>query len=271
MTETRICLTLFSQLNGETDDKYIIKDIENSIDSNFMVVIKMRKVNVHVNRGNDLIMQIHDRKEKLYEYYRKGSFNTRIDQSALSLISYRKTVVQYMFEPKGKGCFRNTTKDKCLNECKIHLYIEQTGQYPGTYAAEDTKLNLNFSDLKTSVNLNDCSKRCSHRIDCYKEHFIVQGNKGGLYNQSNEHQMLIEFPAHPTTIYEISLKMCFEEYLCLIASIFSLWFGFSILAFNEFFGIFIKHIYQSYNRANIIQINLKNKKVFNCNFLTQFK
>ena len=75
------------------------------------------------------------------------------------------------------------------------------------------------------------------------------------------HILIIEYPSHPTTVYEISLKMTFEEYLCLIASIVSLWFGFSILLFTEicpkiFRKILVIGVQNRHTNINLINSNL---------------
>ena len=46
--------------------------------------------------------------------------------------------------------------------------------------------------------------------------------------------IIMNTPSEPTVVYEISLKMSPEEYVCLMASVLSLWFGFSIIMLTQF-------------------------------------
>ena len=237
-----ICFTLFSQLIGESEDRYVINDVENSIDSNFMgeLIMSKNKMN-NTDRDSLVIIQLHDQRERPYNHYKRGYVLFNTERSAFRLIGYRKTVVQYMFEPKGKVCNRGTTRDRCLFDCKVKHFVCETGHYPPNLLAESTNDNLTFYrgsyvDIRSLNSTNRCSQRCSLRTDCYKEHFIMSSTQdnSNLAKQYHSFRIFFEFPSHPTTIYEISLKICFEEYLCLIASIVSLWFGFSVLMFNNF-------------------------------------
>jgi len=71
--------------------------------------------------------------------------------------------------------------------------------------------------------------------ECFKEYFIFNSVKGVISHfNKNNYYIYILYPSYPSTVYEIYPKMYFEEYLCLISSVFSLWFGFSILMFTDF-------------------------------------
>ena len=148
------------------------------------------------------------------------------------------------------------TSDECINNCKIKEFIERTGSFPGKYLySGENYLNLKFSTFEECFAFNwseKCSELCGHNTDCYREYFISDF-KEYRYKYINDYKfdLAIEFPTHPTTIYEISLKMSFEEYLCLIASILSLWFGFSILSFVDYIQIIFNRIILQYNSCSI--------------------
>ena len=116
-------------------------------------------------------------------------------------------------------------------------------------------------------NSENCIEKCSHWTDCYKEYLIFDGKEARHRNEldfNDKYLVLLEFPTHPTTIYEISLKMQFEEYLCLIASILSLWFGFSILMLNEICPQIFRSVISRYKLImtqilNVQFINNENK------------
>ena len=64
----------------------------------------------------------------------------------------------------------------------------------------------------------------------------------------NSYAVSLSVPTEPLLIYEIQLKLTFEEYLCLMASVVSLWFGFSIIMLTEYLSLMYRKINNYYNR-----------------------
>ena len=97
---------------------------------------------------------------------------------------------------------------------------------------------------------------CGQNTECLKEYFISDSKAYKYPTQKRKNFfLLINFPTHPTTIYEISLKMCFEEYLCLIASILSLWFGFNVVMVTDMCPVFVLKIHGYFKRKLNVQVN----------------
>ena len=137
-------------------------------------------------------------------------------------------------------CRTYQSREGCFIDCKINDFIKLNDKYPVHLLVKGgNHKNLKFSTIEEYFKYNiskECVEKCRHRLDCYKEHYLIEVKQfltKKLTKLKFLYKILIEFPTHPTTIYEISLKTCFEEYLCLIASILILWFGFSILAVTE--------------------------------------
>ena len=181
-------------------------------------------------------------------------------------IKYRKVIVEFKFRPYDKPCFDGKTRDECIDQCLIDNMVRRMGMYPWAYlASELANKSLRFStlkDIRQSIINGTCVDSCGLNTDCYNEYFIFDGKEYTSDNSSeimrreeDYYYLYFEFPSHPTTIYEISLKMQFEEYLCLIASILSLWFGFSILLFTEFCPVL----------CNKFQIYWKSSAKYYCN------
>ena len=104
-----------------------------------------------------------------------------------------------------------------------------------------------------------CHDLLANRIGCDQYYFKLSSK----YYKFNNNLYTICIFAHnyPTVIYELSLKMSFEEYMSLTASIISLWFGFSIIALtDETRDMFIKYVFVNTFIAQII-----NKLFINCN------
>ena len=100
--------------------------------------------------------------------------------------------------------------------------IESTGFL--TLTGEDHSLHIRISRLFVSSDVIKLSFNTSLKFE-----FLVNGYQGPTGILGQPYWVIIEFPSNPTIVYEISLKTSFEEYLYLIASILSLWFGFSII------------------------------------------
>ena len=69
-----ICFTLFSQLNGDPDERYAIKDVENSLETTVLSTIILSRTNfTDPFHGNHILVQLHDRKHRVFDFHRRGS------------------------------------------------------------------------------------------------------------------------------------------------------------------------------------------------------
>ena len=125
-----------------------------------------------------------------------------------------------------------------------------------------------------------CHRQCmGNKMNCLEHYYHlekstttytnIEYSQHGQYNFQN---FFIHFPTEPTVVYEISLKMSFEEYLSLTASIISLWFGVSIitgtrtlrhilckLKIKAIFNKLIIFVKNKYHQTNIINISVRYK------------
>ena len=173
-------------------------------------------------------------------------------------------IVKYMFEPFG-GCFEGQTAEHCIDKCVIEDNIAQYGEYPLGYLIKD-RLNLKFSrfdwnKLQFIANSSErCKLKCNVKKVCYQQHFISRYLNVDHDENTDYSFILIKKLPISSIIYEVYLKMTFEEYLCLMSSIFSLWFGFSILMFTDFCRLlFIKFKF----KFNNLFIKLKHFSIIN--------
>jgi len=60
----------------------------------------------------------------------------------------------------------------------------------------------------------------------------------------------IKHSVEPDIYYESNFKMTMEEYLCLVASILSVWFGFSIILFTDFISTMVMKL-NAYKQINL--------------------
>jgi hypothetical protein len=120
-------------------------------------------------------------------------------------------------------------------------------------------MNYFFKYFNRSIDVR-YSKLCGdicYNDDCYREYYCINHEYIGKINDSI--YILFVPQSTPTTIIVHSAKLRLQEFLCYIASIISLWFGFSIIVLNEI-GL---NIYKYVNNYFIKYCNINNVKHIN--------
>ena len=132
-------------------------------------------------------------------------------------IRYRKTVIKKMFSTSGNPCFQNSNMQNCIEKCKLKKSIAKSKLFPSFYLARPfntVKENLSIKfNMKTKSNfagfMSECHKECKLFTECYKEHFEINFEQlRYTFLDDSIHYFVVRFPSNPTTVYEISLKMC---------------------------------------------------------------
>src|SRR5258708_1319470 len=99
-------------------------------------------------------------------------------------------------------------------------------------------------------------------LQIYVEKIVPQKLIVIVFNlDPDSYTFLVNTPSEPTVVYEISLKMSPEEYVCLMASVLSLWLGISILMLTQFISDCCFKIHNKY--FNNINIFIKSKRFLN--------
>ena len=212
------CFKLFEQSMGVSDEKYVIREETN--DKRIIIFLNKTVLNVP-GEYDPIMLKIIDRKRIDYQFFTEDQLILDLKKNDYCFAKYRKFVVNYLFVPKGRPCFVGQTKEECEDLCSINQIIEKTGEHPYLFQSWNISSDLKI-DNSMSYNKLDlvglCAGQCSGYTECYKEYYISEAEQHTFGNKAfgEEYHLMINFPTHPTTIYEISLKMCFEEYLCLI-------------------------------------------------------
>ena len=91
-----------------------------------------------------------------------------------------------------------------------------------------------------------CRKRCGRKPDCNKDYYFFFEAK---FENKTEHKFVMDFfpPDLPNMLVAHSAKIQFEEFLCYLGSIFSLWFGFSFLMLSEIMSIGFNQFIKIFN------------------------
>ena len=189
------CFTIFAQLNGEPDVRYLVSE-----DSSTKLMIS-----IHLLNDAWVILSFHDGTQPILSRYLSGNILLS-GNGGINLITYRKTVVKYLFNPSTNPCFEGQTHENCLIECKINEFIENTGKYPPiNLARSNSSLYFaNMSEYALFQYSDSCDKMCGRFTECYKEYYVVKNAE--TLTDINDYHIMIDFPTHPTTVYEISQK-----------------------------------------------------------------
>ena len=132
-------------------------------------------------------------------------------------------------------------------------------------------LNFDLKQLKFDRNiLEKCENFCGYNNDCYKEYFHYIEEREATY--ATNHMDIHVIPTTlPNTIITHLPKMGLQEFLCFIACIFSLWYGFSIMMLSDFCLILFNKVNQlilKFKQINVkvfyikTTIKLRNYKIF---------
>jgi len=81
----------------------------------------------------------------------------------------------------------------------------------------------------------ECETKCNKLVDCVQEFYKFEAKD----NKDGHKYITIKHSVEPDIYYESNFKMTMEEYLCLVASILSVWFGFSIILFTDFISTMV--------------------------------
>jgi hypothetical protein len=256
------CFTLFSQLNGENDENYLI-DYDSSRITTYhhLVYLQLEDFSARIH------LFLHSRNRKFYQNSVFRIFNHY--KSERIFINYRKTIVELMPEPYRTSCtdFRklgHLSRNDCMFKCYVNYYKNLFNKLPERRFIED--INSEFLMIEEnnvtfkSFARKKCEKVCGTNPDCYEEYFEFEDYRI-VYNNGFEIILNIQFQAN--LLFKHSAKIEFEEFLCYIMSVIGLWFGFSLIMLNDFFLIIYK--------ISIEFVNKYRARIFifsNCNFFT---
>ncbi|XP_054161642.1 uncharacterized protein LOC128959665 [Oppia nitens] len=207
---------------------------------------------------------IHSGDRRIYDSWDYNMITVDYRRRTKSCIKYHKTRVQLMPWPYETQCVDNHMgSDRsgvggrggrvyrsyldCLIQCKIHELRKRPdflgGQWPGNFLIDESDTGaandnhtmiINVIELmgdNTSADLTigrKCRHQCGQQQDCRKSYYTFFETK--FLNKSETMFVMDVFPPDlPDLLVLHSAKLQLEEFGCYLASIFSLWFGLSIL------------------------------------------
>ena len=243
--ENFLCFTLFSQFDGQSDDRYIVDYSE----------LKFRDlteelVYFQINQNiTSIHVYLHSRKERLYKYFHeKTGINCNFEKGFVPSITYKKVIIRSLSKPYETNCFDyqkmgyNSNRE-CISQCRINNWERMmNGQWPGIY------FTSNFNDAKMFDVSNEsgyipeklrmdkiigdiCRKQCHSFVDCYSESYELKIEK--IMYMTDMNWISIQPPSTPDQVIQHSPKITFEEFICFVGSLIGLYFGSSVIMLSK--------------------------------------
>ncbi len=234
------CFTFFSQLNEENNDRYVIEyDVRIKNYWSEMVRIKIPTTIPSIR------LHLHSRNEMITDSYNDNMAKITFSFNRISYTNYHMTSVQLMPKPYKTSCvnykeFGYNSRADCVAKCKIKYFRNEYKGWPGIYLTEEFSEEL-MLDIDSLLEKNEsldlilqkkCIKFCGLNDDCFKQFFGFYSEKE-VYDLGDVFMVTVSPPDLPTLIFTHLPKIQVEEFICFIASIVSLWFGFSVMMLSD--------------------------------------
>jgi hypothetical protein len=266
----KYCFTLFSQLREESDDRFLI-DFDISTRLGFVNLISF-----DYNFENlDFVYYLHSRTESIIDEFRPYPVYVESRPFGMSLVYFHKTRVELLPKPFATSCFDYKTigyhsRYDCIFKCKADIIIRNYSHWSGYSFTDKQEIDLFFKfnniyeiDKKLSEN---CRKFCGESNDCLTDVFESYQLNVPIAKSAEVFEIRVSPSTKPNLLLKHFPKIQMQEYICYIASIISLWFGFSITMLSDFCLFGIEEINKISNYFNNTVFISKNKTInYNAN------
>ncbi|KAF7492294.1 hypothetical protein SSS_08620 [Sarcoptes scabiei] len=250
ITYSKKCFSIGLRLNNESVNRFRIDHDTNLRDNGFpLIQIRLNQRYLH-----DSVLFIHSRTTPFLGFMGGQTNGIHLNNTKYSsyTLSYVKTTTQLLPPPFKTLCRRYETigyktLSHCIVSCKANYFVKEfNGWHPDIPANDDYNLNVYYSkiELKENKTLDKfmaerCLNSCSNRQDCHSEYYSMsvigqfERRQSTQAKNENLHGIYIYLPSGLNTRYEHSPRLHLIEFICYFASVFSLWFGLSIIAISK--------------------------------------
>ena len=195
-------------------------------------------------KSNDTIDELikiftHSRTETILRIYVPHGIIFDVNDDEILSLKYNSIIHKYKTHGKSQ-CLQDQTAEMnvSINVLLMKL-LRKTNEYPAYFLTNRSNSSLKFGDKidpegkEFSEMENHCNQSCYEKIECYQQHFSTFTDFSRYTGKDKLYHIVIEYSLYSTTIYEIYPKIYFGEYLILMSSILSLWFGFSVVMLTD--------------------------------------
>ena len=252
----KICFTILSQTEEESDEKYITS---NSVIFNDFT-LELFNMTIVLDTIPEVLVFIHSRKGRILNTYKYNSpvvFERKTFK--YSYISYKKTSSHALETPYESDChdYRKRghfSRDSCIHECRREKLRTSFNAFPGSYLVYENKSKetifepykkfVVYPEIDQAIG-KSCMKECGTQTECDQEFY--SWNKVVTQYFWLKFSILIFAPSVPDIIYTQSPKLIFEEFVSYVGSLVGLWFGFSIIMLSDIMRLIIIKIRNGYH------------------------
>ena len=202
-------------------------------------------------------IHFHSRKELILRYSETNSIEVLFQEGFTPYVMYRKIKTLSLPAPYETNCFDyrlkgHNSKEECISRCRLKHLSLILSKWPGNYLSYNLSSNLfitNIYDNFQAYNYNHsvdneignrCRVECGKYIDCYQENFELRLDRYHYF--TDQLYLLIQPPSLPDQIITHLPEMKFEEYICFVGSLISLWFGFSVVMLSDICFLLTKNL-----------------------------
>lgn len=266
ITYVKKCFLISSQMSQENEKRYLV-DHDTTLRDNAFPLFQINLNNRHVD---GLVVFMHSRSTPFLGFIggQTNGIHLDNDKYASYTFSYSKTISELLLPPYKTNCKNYSTigyqtHAHCIVDCKAACFGRAFNGWhadiPASGHFERRKLDVHYAELQWKENktldrmmAEECRVKCGKQEDCTTEYYTMvsigafERDHVHLPQYDPTHGLFIYLPSGRNTRYSHSPRLHLIEYICYFASVFSLWFGFSIIAISK---ALIK-AYSYYNQAS---------------------
>lgn len=265
ITYSKKCFFLSSQLEKQDPKRYLV-DHDTTLRDNAFPLFQIKLNNRFVDR---LVVFMQPKSTPFLGFIGGQTNGVYLDNAkyASYTFSYSKTISELLLPPYKTMCRDYSTLGyqtlaHCIVHCKADYFVHQFNGWhadiPASGQFDRRQLDVHYAELQWKENktldrmmADECRLKCSKREDCSSEYYSMVSigafeRDAHLPQYDQTHGIFIYLPSGRNTRYSHSPRLHLIEYICYFASVFSLWFGFSIIAISK---ALIK-AYSYYNQAS---------------------
>ena len=253
------CFTLFSKSEEQTEQDFKV-DVGTKYEYTFLFLVNL-EIPLWIER---LLVVIHTNDKMVSELFNIHKTTLGLHDK-IKTLNYRMTTIKRLPFPYATDCkdylaTEHTSSEDCIVKCEIDssiLYSEPISQY---YSMTDQSLDLNFTNkIKESEH---CLQICDRKKECDQVYYELEQYEWKK-SIKDKHLVNLKMPLDPVRSYVQTPRINLDEFLCYMASISNLWFGFSMIMLSTVIQQFINQVMKiNINFQKNLFLKHKSKKHF---------
>ena len=244
------CFTFFNQMDNQSMERFVIDYITRISNlGNTQIITFSLPITI-----KSALVYFHPRDDPMLRWSVSDSIGIFWD-NRISYIIYKKVIVESLPRPFNTDCYDYSKKnyrsrEHCLASCAYNLFLQRKSEVPVNYLALNLSSNLLFADVANQNFTAEkeigqiCKGHCGVHIECTKEIYEMRKDYFVSYRILDDNLLIVMPPYVQAQKFRYTEKMSFEEMICFVGSLFSLYFGFSVIMLSDVNTSIMNFIYQ---------------------------